>query len=414
MTVLGLNTAGSTTNTSSGNKCVVSPFTPSTSGTVVSGGVYSAIDGGTGNMTVVVYADSSGLPGALLATSDAFAVTNTTLAFNTTTFSGANQINVSSGTQYWIGASWAKPGTQTFTYGRNNTTNQREEQTTNDPNPFGTPSLTSGGPICAYVNYNVASPPGSIFTTISNFNLTLPTGAGGVADTIAQPGLMTYADANFQLNGSNQMVMTSPVNGSTTSGSSATRCEFRELEGGSNADWAMQTTAPRVMTVTAFWDPTGLAGDTQRMIVGQIHGSSGTPPLYLMLDYGASPTPSLGVYVNGPLDAYILTGMTTSTAYTYRIYVGGGQVKLWAVAGPASSLPTSPWQIWNYSDFTDNADCYLKAGAYNKDDSGGSATGSIVTTMTFFNLTQNFVPGITTFSDTTALYKNHLVRASNW
>lgn len=177
MTILGKNTAGSATGTSSGNKAVVSPVTASVTGKVLSGGVKIDIDSGSGSVAIVVYADSSGAPGALLAASNSMTITNTSSAFETATFSGANQITVTAGTNYWVGASWPDPGTPTFTYDRDGTANQRDEQSTNQPNPFGTPSLVSVGPIAAYVDVLPIAGVGAV--SVGAFQAAITTSTGG-------------------------------------------------------------------------------------------------------------------------------------------------------------------------------------------------------------------------------------------
>lgn len=179
MTVLGKNTAGSTTTSSSGNKAVVSPVTASVTGKVLSGGFKVAVDTGTGSAVVCVYADSSGAPGALLAISNTITITNTTSAFLTTTFTGTNQIILTSGTSYWVGATWPDPGTNNIIYDRDATANQRDEQSTNQPNPFGTPTLVSTGPIAAYVDlFPVA---GAAAVAVGAFNATVTTSTGGTS-----------------------------------------------------------------------------------------------------------------------------------------------------------------------------------------------------------------------------------------
>lgn len=163
MTTFGKTDNGSTSFTSSTDKIAVSAATPAGSGTVQSAGAQIWMDStGSTNSKFVIYADSGGAPGALLAESD---VVN----FNITTanserifsFSGANQISITGGTQYWIGVAWQDPGTPSVRVSRDNTntTDGRHEQSGAGftwptlPSPYGTPTLTSGGPISAYVTY---------------------------------------------------------------------------------------------------------------------------------------------------------------------------------------------------------------------------------------------------------------------
>lgn len=236
--------------------------------------------------------------------------------------------------------------------------------------------------------------PGSLFN-ITPWYLGLSTDNvdhDGSSDSIFQPTLNTYTDSNFQLNALGQLVMTAPVVGVTTGGSGATRTEFREEDGGSDAAWAMATTSLRQLTVTAYWDPTSITGTgaLKQMIVGQIHGSSGTPPLYVAIDYDHSP-PRMRLFINGPGVGDPLTSITTSTLMTYRIKISGGQVSFYACVGDASNLPSTPYFTAAASTFTDRSACYLKFGAYNKTNTGSGVSGAAISTIVFYELIQNGV-----------------------
>jgi hypothetical protein len=417
MTTLGKTTTGTTTNTSSGNKAVVSPATASGSGTLTAGHFRVSISAGTADVNLVVYADSGGSPGALLAVSDTLTISNTALAWNDFTFSGANQISISNGVTYHVGGSWADPGATSFTYERDNTASQRFEQTSHNPDPFGTPSLNSGGPVAAYVEFSAgasATPgaatgtgsagaptadvayvaPGSAFD-LTNWYLTLPTddGSGGAA-TVTQPTLDTYADANFYLDASGRMVDTAPVNGFTTGGSSATRTELREQEGGVNASWDIAT-AQRVLTISGFYDSTSITGGTapkQVQIIGQIHATGGTPPVYVTVDYDASPS-RMRVFIDADGGVGDLcTGFAPSDQLALRIEVTGGNVNLYGCIGTETDLPSSPQFTYAAAHFVESTGCYLKAaGAYNKTDTGTGASGESVATITYLQLLQNTV-----------------------
>ena len=192
MTTLGKTTTGTNTTSSSGNKAVVSPHTASGSGTLATGRCRILITTGTGDVNLVVYADSGGSPGALLATSDTLTISNTAMAWNDFTFSGANQISIVDTTTYHVGASWADPGSASFTYERDNTASQRNEQTTHNPDPFGTPSLTSGGPIAVYVE----------FTSGANPDAGLASGTGTAHDAAASVSAESVAAGNAAGTGS--------------------------------------------------------------------------------------------------------------------------------------------------------------------------------------------------------------------
>lgn len=241
--------------------------------------------------------------------------------------------------------------------------------------------------------------PGTVFD-LDDWKVTLPTDgadAGTGADEVTQPALETHSDANFYLDGSSRMVMVAPTVGATTSGSSATRYELREMEGGVEAAWSVATSGARQLTVSGIFDPTSITGGTEprkEIIVGQIHGPSGTPPMYLSVEHtsgtaGTVVTPRLRVYKDGPGLANILSPLTATTEITYRIRVESGRVKLWAAIGGVGALPSTPQYDWAAADFTeDTSVCYFKAGAYNKTTVASGSTGSAIATITHLELLQ--------------------------
>lgn len=173
MATFGKLTDGASSSGSSANRVWVSPATPSSTGPVTTGHARlwfaAGHAAGTVNTRFAIYADSSGLPGALLAVSDVLAlnrVTQTTEAERVYTFSDVNIITVTSGTQYWIGPAWEDPdtsGTLQVLVSRDNTTTtpaQRQDAATTAgptlPDPFGTPVGTGTGPIDAYITYTDA------------------------------------------------------------------------------------------------------------------------------------------------------------------------------------------------------------------------------------------------------------------
>lgn len=152
MPTFGKTDAGISNSTSSANKTMVSPATPGSSGTVDTAVVRMSIDSGSANVKFCIYADNAGDPGAKLAESDVLSVTNNTEQALAFTFSGANRINITSGTPYHIGPSWSDPGTPIITVYRDSTASLRKENSSYAADPFGTPTVLSG-PIAAYVNY---------------------------------------------------------------------------------------------------------------------------------------------------------------------------------------------------------------------------------------------------------------------
>jgi hypothetical protein len=246
-------------------------------------------------------------------------------------------------------------------------------------------------------------PPGSEFD-LDNWKLTLPTGpAPGDPDEIQQPALDTYSDANFHLDTSNRMVMIAPVQGIITGGSSGTRCEFREMQGGTEAAWTPFDLGARSLTVTGTFDPTSITGGTQprhEMISGQIHGELGSPPLYLAAEYHVA-TPRIRVYkYNGtstPGFGNMLAGITPTTVITYRIEYdpgadpanGTGRIKVYGAFGGEENLPATPNFEFAPSDFFgQTSGWYLKGGSYNKTEVASGSTGASVATISHLELIQ--------------------------
>ena len=161
----GKLTDGASTSLSSANRLWVSQTTPAVAGTLISGTARIWLDAaGSSACNFVVFADSAGEPGALLATSDTLAITNTTEQAITFTFSGGQQIAIASGTSIWVGVAWVDPGTPSLTFSRDNTATSRREQSWTPPtipNPFGTPLASNTGPIDAYITVGLSGMPRS-------------------------------------------------------------------------------------------------------------------------------------------------------------------------------------------------------------------------------------------------------------
>lgn len=158
----GKTTDGASSSTSSADKIAASTFTPSSSGTLVAGHARAWLSAsGSSGTKLLVYADSSGAPGSLLATSDETVITATTEAVRDYTFSGGNQISITSGTPYWLALMWQDPGTPSMTFSRDGTASGRLEVQgftyPTPPNPFGTGTAQTG-PIDVWAE--ITNPPG--------------------------------------------------------------------------------------------------------------------------------------------------------------------------------------------------------------------------------------------------------------
>jgi len=118
----GITANNRSVQTNSVDRKYVYSASPASSGQVVSG-VARVWNGGTvnSNTRLVIYSDTAGSPDALLAYSDTVVInTGTSETAVSYTFSGANQITVSTSTPYWIGIHWSDPGTGNMNVSRAN------------------------------------------------------------------------------------------------------------------------------------------------------------------------------------------------------------------------------------------------------------------------------------------------------
>lgn len=262
--------------------------------------------------------------------------------------------------------------------------------------PLTGPVVTEEGPPIA-----PGAAPDSVFD-LSNWHLTTPAAdpSDGNADQIDQPALATYASEWFYLDSLNRMVCIAPVNGATTSGESgATRTELRQHEKGSYTSTAFDpnTTGRRQITLTTRADPTSITGGTlprQELIIFQIHGASGTPPIYLTAEWtssGTPVTPRIRMFLSGSglSNTNVVSNITTTTDISIRLRVESATVKLWVVAGTVADLPpvsSTPHYSWAASAFTDQSSWYFKAGGYNKSAIDAATTGAGKATISYLQV----------------------------
>ena len=241
-------------------------------------------------------------------------------------------------------------------------------------------------------------PPDSYFD-LSLWKITLPTDSSGAlsgsANEITQPALASYKDPYFYLDANNRMVMTAPVVGATTGGSGGVRSELREMEsGGSQSAWSMST-ASRRLVVSGYYDPTSITGGTaprHEMIIGQIHATGGTPPIYITADTDASPS-RMRVFKDGPGVGNLATGFVPGVdRLTFCIEIIGGNVNIYGCIGDETQLPSLPQLSYPASSFAESTNCYLKAGSYNKTDISSGSSGAAIAKIAYINLNQAYVP----------------------
>lgn len=122
MAEFGQNANNTSVQTFSGDRIYASQGTPASSGVITEGhGRVWVSAAASPGARIVLYSDNAGEPDALLATSDETVVSNTSEQIVDFPFSGAQQVNIVSGTPYWIGVAFDDPGTPNFTISRANT-----------------------------------------------------------------------------------------------------------------------------------------------------------------------------------------------------------------------------------------------------------------------------------------------------
>jgi len=141
---------------SSADKTSVSQASPSESGTVYAGRMRLWMTSGSTTARMVIYSYSSGAPGTKLASSDPLTVSNTTEQEIEFTFSGADMIGVTAGVEYFIGVTWQDPGTPSINISRDSTAGGRQENSSYNVSPFGSPTVLTG-PIDAYILFTPVS-----------------------------------------------------------------------------------------------------------------------------------------------------------------------------------------------------------------------------------------------------------------
>jgi hypothetical protein len=116
------------------------------------------------------------------------------------------------------------------------------------------------------------------------------------------------------------------------------------------------------------------------VIVGQIHDTGTSPPIYLAVNMNSLPG-TLVLFKNGPSAGTLLTGLQPSTVFTYRIAVTGTGTsrRCYIYAGTGEIVPATPKYSFPISDFAaQTSGCYFKAGAYNKEPISGSKIGKTI------------------------------------
>jgi hypothetical protein len=358
---LGRSTGGDVLTSSSTDKIAVSKFVASAGGKVTAGHFRAWLSASGSTLSkMVIYADSSGSPGSRLATSDEITISSTVEDDTQDyVFSGANQITITSGTTYWVGAAWDDPGTPNLVYSHDGASTQRYESTATygtPPNPFGTVSGTFTGPVDAWVD--VVSGTGA------------GTGGGG---TTTQLGKTTDGASSSASSADKTAVskFTAAANGTLTAGharvwlsatgSATVKCVVYADSAGSPGARLASSNAVTVTNTTEALKDFTFSGADQIAIasgtsywIGVAWADPGTVSLNISRDGTASGRQEASSYapasfgtptaLTGPIDVYVdtssgtgtvsgdfvllatrtvtnytNTGLTNGTAYTYAV-----------------------------------------------------------------------------------------------
>ena len=198
-----------------------------------------------------------------------------------------------------------------------------------------------------------ASPAGIL--DLSPWYLTLPIGSG-TATMVMQPGLNTYRSQYFDANGTHDgVVLTAPVQGTTTGGSDHTRTELRQTSANGTLPFGWSTgSGTNVMTATEAI--THLPGGNGRLGFAQIHGPGSTWYLILEASGNGDGTATLTVKDStGKAD-----GQVIDPHYVLGTKFG---LSLSAVNGAISIGYDGVQKVATTSDM---AGAYFKIGAYNQ------------------------------------------------
>src|SRR5690606_26213883 len=148
------------------------------------------VDSGSTTVRFVIYSDTAGDPDDLLAQSDSIILSGTSMQAREFTFSGAQRITLTEGTDYWIGLSWQDPGSASVRYWRvANNSNGRLETNNYLPDPFnefGAPNGLSG-PLAVHVTY--ATEPDQVEKAGSDTAAAVESGSVGVSGSETAVGV---------------------------------------------------------------------------------------------------------------------------------------------------------------------------------------------------------------------------------
>jgi hypothetical protein len=174
-----------------------------------------------------------------------------------------------------------------------------------------------------------ATTPNQVFN-LSQFQLTLPIGTGGVPTVVSTAQLEAgFTNTYFKLNSSNHLVFTAPSNGDATDTPGHTRSELHEFYTGPNAATSGCWTSALGGTLTATAYIEAVSADSDEATIGQIH-ASGSNPFVLLIYRPASKVVALDLYPTPgsavKQETVIKKGVALDTQLAYTLAFHNGLV----------------------------------------------------------------------------------------
>lgn len=196
---------------------------------------------------------------------------------------------------------------------------------------------------------------------LTNWKVTLPTGANEDPTEIKQPDLAEFKiDPWFMVTSDGTGVkFRAPVNGVTTSGSGYPRSELREMtdNGTENADWSSTSGVHTMILDQAI---TAVPQTKKHVVAGQIH-DAGDDVIVIRLEY-----PKLFIDINGADGPVLDSGYSLGKRFTIKFEVSNGQTRIYY---NNASTPA-------YTLNKDYSGAYFKAGAYTQSNCESDKEGS--------------------------------------
>lgn len=185
---------------------------------------------------------------------------------------------------------------------------------------------------------------------LTNWKITLPTGADEDPTEVRQPALASYQASPWFVTADScrAVQFRAPVDGVTTSGSNYPRSELREMTSGgtANASWSSTSGTHTLVVETAF---THLPSGKPHLVGAQIHDSSDDVSVFRL--------EGTNLYVTNGDNAHhklVTSSYQLGTRFQAKFVVSGGQVKAYHNGVLQTTISRS------------FSGAYFKAGAYTQ------------------------------------------------